>query len=150
MEVKVSISRKTLTRHRPAYAAWARGSSRGQDFAAFSRVFHTSASLARARGGDPLASSEIRAKSPGRTRFIGVWSGSEAGMLRTLRFDSGLRPETASHDFVEPDADWQPGGQCDDRWRPPEARRYRRQNGSSWTDPISQRAPVRVQYLRVP
>src|SRR5208337_2988231 len=65
-------------------------------------------SLARARGGDPLAASKIRAKSPGRTRLIGVWSGSEADMLGTLRFDSGSRPGTASHDLVDAGADWQP------------------------------------------
>ncbi len=59
-------------------------------------------------GGDPLAASKIRAKSPGRTRLIGVWSGSEADMLKTLRFDSGSRPGTASHDLVDAGADWQP------------------------------------------
>ena len=44
-----------------------------------------------ARGGDPLAASKIRAKSPGRTRFSGVWSDSEAGML-------GTSDSTADHD----------------------------------------------------
>lgn len=107
MQVEVSISRETHTRHRPAYAAWAHGSSSGQDFT----VLRTACwSLARVRGGDPLAASKIRAKSPGRNRFIGVWSRSEAGMLGMLRFDNGSRPETASHDLVEAGADLQPNG----------------------------------------